>query len=141
MIDNRLAPYAATLLRVSLGVMLLAHGLMKVFVFTIPGTVGFFGKLGLPALLAYGVIAIEVVGGLMLIAGLFTRWVSLAAIPVLLGATWVHLGNGWVFSPPAADGSSRPSGRSLSPFRRSWAMAPTRSGPPPASRPAAPGRG
>ncbi|MGL4234764.1 DoxX family protein [Tabrizicola sp.] len=98
MIEDRFAPYAATLLRLSLGVMLLAHGLMKVFVFTIPGTVGFFGKLGFPAALAYGTIAIEIIGGLMLIAGLFSRWVALAAIPVLIGATWVHLGNGWVFS-------------------------------------------
>jgi putative oxidoreductase len=96
--DHRLAPYAAALLRVSLGVMLLAHGLMKIFVFTIPGTVGFFGKLGFPAILAYGTIAVEVIGGLMLIAGFLGRWAALAAIPVLLGATWVHLGNGWVFS-------------------------------------------
>lgn len=98
MIDNRFAPYAATLLRISLGVMLLAHGLLKVFVFTLPGTVGFFAKLGLPAIAAYATIGVEVVGGLMLIAGLFTRWVALAAIPVLLGATFVHLGNGWLFS-------------------------------------------
>jgi putative oxidoreductase len=98
MTDSRFAPYAATLLRVSLGVMLLAHGLLKVFVFTLPGTVGFFAKLGLPAIAAYATIGVEVVGGLMLIAGLFTRWVALAAIPVLLGATFVHLGNGWLFS-------------------------------------------
>ena len=98
MIDTRLAPYAATLLRVSLGAMLLAHGLMKVFVFTIPGTVGFFAKLGLPAIAAYGTIGVEVIGGLLMIAGLFTRWAALAAIPVLIGATTVHLGNGWVFS-------------------------------------------
>ncbi|MCZ8272119.1 MAG: DoxX family protein [Microcystis sp. LE19-4.1E] len=98
MIDNRLAPYAATLLRVSLGVMLLAHGLLKIFVFTLPGTVGFFGKLGLPAIAAYATIGVEVIGGLMLIAGIFTRWASLAALPVLIGATFVHFGNGWLFS-------------------------------------------
>ena len=41
MIDTRSAPYAALLLRVSLGVLLLAHGLLlKVFTFTIPGTAG-----------------------------------------------------------------------------------------------------
>ncbi len=78
--------------------MLLAHGLLKIFVFTLPGTVGFFGKLGLPAIAAYATIGVEVIGGLMLIAGILTRWVSLAAIPVLLGATFVHLGNGWLFS-------------------------------------------
>ena len=41
MIDNQTAPYAAFLLRVSSGALLLAHGLMKIFIFTIPGTVGF----------------------------------------------------------------------------------------------------
>lgn len=92
--------YATALLRVSLGVMTLAHGLLKVFVFTIPGTVGFFESLGFPGALAYLVIAAEVVGGLALIAGLATRTVALALIPVLIGATLTHAGNGWVFSNP-----------------------------------------
>jgi putative oxidoreductase len=34
--------YAALLLRVSLGLMFLAHGLLKLLVFTLPGTIGFF---------------------------------------------------------------------------------------------------
>ncbi len=96
--DPRTSDYGTTLLRVSLGALLLAHGLLKIFVFTIPGTVGFFAKVGFPGALAYPVIAIEVLGGLMLIAGVYTRWVALAAVPVLLGATMVHVGNGWVFS-------------------------------------------
>jgi putative oxidoreductase len=98
MIDHRTAEYGTTLLRVSLGIMLLAHGLLKVFVFTIPCTVGFFAKVGFPGALAYPVVAVEVLGGLMLIAGIYTRWVALAAVPVLLGATMVHAGNGWLFS-------------------------------------------
>lgn len=98
MIDLKLAPYAVFALRVSTGVLFLAHGLLKVFVFTIPGTVGFFESLGLPALLAYAVIFGEVFGGLALILGVGTRVVSLALVPVLLGATWVHFGNGWVFA-------------------------------------------
>lgn len=93
-----LQPHAIALLRIALGVMTLAHGLMKVFLFTVPGTVGYFESLGLPGFLAYLTILAEVGGGLALILGLFTRWVSLALVPVLLGATWVHLGNGWVFS-------------------------------------------
>ena len=98
--DTQNSAYAATLLRVSLGIMFLAHGLLKVFVFTLPGTVGFFEKVGFPGLLAYPVVAFELVGGLMLIAGLFTRWVALAGVPVLLGALMVHAGNGWMFASP-----------------------------------------
>jgi putative oxidoreductase len=97
------APYAATLLRVSLGVMYVAHSLiLKYFVFTLPGTAQFFASLGLPAALAYATFWAELVGGALLIAGIGTRVVSLALVPVLAGALWVHAGNGWVFS--AANG-------------------------------------
>lgn len=89
---------AALILRLVSGALFVAHGLMKVFVFTIPGTVGYFESLGLPGFLAYVTILAEVGGGLALILGVATRAVSLALIPVLLGATWVHAGNGWVFS-------------------------------------------
>jgi putative oxidoreductase len=100
MIDPRTAPYAALLLRLALGTMFVAHALLKVFVFTLPGTVQFFESLGLPAALAYATIAAELVGGALLILGIGTRWVAIALIPFLLGATWVHLGNGWLFSAP-----------------------------------------
>jgi putative oxidoreductase len=90
--------YAAFALRASTGTLFLAHGLTKLLVFTIPGTVGYFESLGLPGLLAYFTIFAELVGGAALILGVATRLVSVALIPVLLGATWVHSGNGWSFS-------------------------------------------
>jgi putative oxidoreductase len=96
--NTALTPYAATLLRVSLGALALAHGLLKILVFTPAGTVGFFASLGLPAVLAYATIGIEVVGGIALIAGVLTRYVALAMVPVLLGATFVHSSAGWLFS-------------------------------------------
>ncbi|MFW3615275.1 DoxX family protein [Billgrantia antri] len=95
-----LQAHATALLRISLGVMALAHGLLKVFVFTVPGTVGYFESIGLPGFIAYLTILAEVGGGLALLLGVYTRWISLALIPVLLGAAWVHAGNGWVFSNP-----------------------------------------
>ena len=99
MIDSKTAPYAALVLRVALGVMFLAHSLyLKVFVFTVAGTAGYFESLGLPAFFAYLTILAEIGGGLALIFGVQTRLVALALLPVLLGATWVHSGNGWVFS-------------------------------------------
>ncbi|WP_135505807.1 DoxX family protein [Roseovarius aestuariivivens] len=98
MTANTSSDYAATLLRVSSGALFVAHGLLKVMVFTIPGTVGYFESLGLPGVFAYLTIAAELAGGLALILGVAVRPVSLALIPVLLGATWVHAGNGWQFS-------------------------------------------
>lgn len=98
MIDQRTAPYAATLLRTSLGVMFIAHALLKLVVFTLPGTAQFFGSLGFPGWTAYLVFAAELVGGVLLIAGYQTRVVALAMVPILLGATYVHAGNGWLFT-------------------------------------------
>ncbi|MGR3562434.1 MAG: DoxX family protein [Heliomarina sp.] len=92
------ADLAAFALRVSTGILFVAHGLMKVLVFTVPGTVGYFESLGLPGFLAYLTILAELAGGAALILGIGTRVVSLALIPVLLGATWAHSGNGWSFS-------------------------------------------
>lgn len=89
---------SALILRLASGALFLAHGWMKVSVFTIPGTVGYFESLGLPGFVAYLTILAELGGGLALILGVATRLVSLALIPVLLGAAWVHSSNGWTFS-------------------------------------------
>lgn len=99
MIDNRTAPYAALVLRVSLGVMFIAHSLiLKYFIYSLPGTAQFFQSLGLPAALAYLTFWAELAGGVLLVAGIASRWVALALVPILAGATWTHAGNGWVFS-------------------------------------------
>jgi len=97
--DNRLAPYAALLLRLGLGTLFLAHGLTKLLVFTPAGTASFFGKLGLPPTLAYLVMLGELAGGLALVLGVWTRWVALALTPILIGAiVTVHGANGWMFA-------------------------------------------
>ncbi|WP_099826893.1 DoxX family protein [Oceaniglobus indicus] len=88
----------ATLTRVSLGTILLAHGLPKLLVFTVPGTVAFFASLGLPAIAAYLTIFAEVVGGVAIIAGLYTRLAAILSLPVLIGSLWAHAGNDWLFS-------------------------------------------
>jgi len=101
MIDHRTAPYAALLLRVSLGLLFLAHFTIKLLVFTPAGTVQFFGSLGLPPALAYLVMAGEVFGGLALILGIWTRIVAIVLTPILLGAiVTVHGANGFVFNAP-----------------------------------------
>jgi len=92
-------PYGILLLRVSLGVMFIAHSLvLKWMTFGLSGTAQYFESLGLPAALAYATVFAELIGGILLVLGVQSRWVSLALLPVLLGAFWVHAGNGWVFS-------------------------------------------
>ena len=90
--------YAATVARLTLGVALIAHAWLKIFVFTLPGTVGFFASQGFPGWSAYPVVAIELLGGVALVLGLGSRLAALAALPVLLGALSVHAGNGWLFT-------------------------------------------
>ena len=100
MIDDRTAPYAALVLRVALGVMFIAHALLKYYVFTLPGTVQFFQSIGLPGALAYLTFWAELIGGMLILGGAGSRWAAAALIPVLMGATWAHAGNGWLFTAP-----------------------------------------
>lgn len=99
--DPAPADVAALILRVSTGLLFLIHGGLKLFVFTPAGAAGFFASIGLPGPLAYLTIAAEILGGVLLIAGLWTRWASLALVPVLLGAAWfAHWPNGFFFNAP-----------------------------------------
>jgi putative oxidoreductase len=98
--DANRVELGALLLRVTLGAMFIAHALLKYFVFTLPGTAQFFASLGLPPALGYATFAAELIGGVLLILGVYARQVALALVPVLLGATWAHSGNGWLFTAP-----------------------------------------
>jgi putative oxidoreductase len=102
MTDTRVTtPYAAFLLRVSMGVMFLAHGgLLKLGTFGLAGTMGFFGSIGYPPVFGAIVIFAEIGAGIALIAGVGVRVVSLLAVPILLGAVVQHLPSGWMFSNP-----------------------------------------
>jgi putative oxidoreductase len=98
--DQARRELGAFVLRISLGVMFIAHAWLKYFVFTLPGTAQFFGSLGLPPALGYFTFGAELVGGILLVLGVYGRYVALALVPILLGATWAHIGNGWTFSAP-----------------------------------------
>ena len=79
--------------------MFLAHSAyLKIFVFTVPGTVGFFESIGLPGFSAYLVLIAEIVGGLALIFGFRVRETAAVLMVIGLGATWTHFGAGWLFT-------------------------------------------
>lgn len=88
--------YGITLLRASLGVMWIAHALLKLFVFTLPGTAQFFQSVGLPGFMAYPVFAVELLGGIAMVLGIYARQAALLLVPIMAVATSVHIGNGWV---------------------------------------------
>lgn len=90
--------YGIALLRVGIGGIFVAHGIQKLAVFGIGGLAGFLGQLGVPfpTLSALAVTGAELLGGLALVAGFFTR---LAAAPIafsmIVAAATVHLKNGF----------------------------------------------
>jgi putative oxidoreductase len=100
MIDTKTAPYAALLLRVSMGILFLLHGVyLKFFVFTMAGVGQYFGSLGLPDWFGWVVMLYETIGGLALILGIYARWVALfLGVHLLVAAYLGHAANGWLFT-------------------------------------------
>ena len=98
---SELIPYGALLLRVSLGILFLAHGLLKLLVFKPAGTAGYFRSLGLPGFVGYLTMAAEIGGGTLLILGVATSLVALALLPLIVGTiVMVHGSKGWTFDSP-----------------------------------------
>ena len=90
--------YGLLVIRIVLGIVMVAHGGQKLFTFGHAGVAGGFAQMGMPApqIAAALIIAVEFFGGLMMLAGLFTRWVGLAfAFAMLVASLKVHLPNGF----------------------------------------------
>src|SRR5260221_14734712 len=103
MLDTQTAPYGAFLLRASLGILFLAHGALKLFVFTPAGTVEFFAQLGLPPAVAYLTMLAGLGGGTLLLVGLMTPLGAPVLVPLGLGPVlFAPRANGSLFSHPRA---------------------------------------
>jgi putative oxidoreductase len=90
---------ALAVLRVLVGVVFMAHGGQKLFVYGIGGVQGAFGQMGIPAASVVGPLTalVEFLGGLALVSGLLTRLAGLGLSIVMLGAiAFVHLANGFM---------------------------------------------
>lgn len=92
---------AATVARLALGLMILPHGLQKVFGwfggFGLQGTLGYFtGTMGIPWILALAAIATEFLGGIALLSGLGGRIAALGVGTVMVVAVLTtHLQHGF----------------------------------------------
>lgn len=89
---------AALSLRAALGIMFLAHGFTKLFVFTPAGTAAYFESLGFPAFMGYLTILFEIGGGLFLLLGILTQLVAILTVIQMIVITYIHSANGWSFS-------------------------------------------
>ncbi|MGE5849271.1 MAG: DoxX family protein [Candidatus Methylomirabilota bacterium] len=90
--------WGITVLRVVVGIVFLAHGGQKLFVWGFNAGAGFFGQVGipLPMLAAIVVTLVEFLGGLALLLGLFSRWAAIPLAINMLGAMLtVHLKAGF----------------------------------------------
>ena len=105
-----LIPYGALLLRIALGALFLAHGLLKLLVHKPAGTAAYFRSLGLPGFVGYLTMAAELGGGTLLILGIATSLVALALVPLILGTIYmVHGSKSWLFTNVEIVASSLPS--------------------------------
>lgn len=88
---------AALILRITIGIMFLAHGLTKLLVFTPAGTAQFFASLGLPEFLAYLTIVFEIGGGICLVLGILVQIISWLTFLQMIVISFIHSSNGWSF--------------------------------------------
>ena len=86
------------IIRLVLGLVFVMHGWQKLAVFGVAGTAGFMASLGLPfpTVNAVAIIAVELVGGLMLVAGAGTRIAgALLSFSMLVAVVTAHLASGF----------------------------------------------
>jgi putative oxidoreductase len=97
----RFAKWGMLPLRIVVGLVFLMHGAQKLFVFGLGGTADIMGKLGLPlpGLAAIIVIAVELLGGLAILLGVFTRLAGALLAFEMLIAILVARVNGGFFAP------------------------------------------
>lgn len=86
---DRLRPVALLLLRCGLALVFLFHGYPKLFGKTAV-FVSAFKAIGLPAFLVYVAGVVELIGGLMLAVGLFTRLAALLLLLDMIAAVWKY---------------------------------------------------
>jgi putative oxidoreductase len=103
-----MAGYGLALLRVVLGLIYLMHGYLALVLVGPGGFGSYAARMGYPValapLLAWYLIAAHLVGGALLVVGLWTRWAALAQLPIMASALFLlHFGQGFFLRGIALD--------------------------------------
>jgi putative oxidoreductase len=104
MIDPRTAPYAALVLRLTLGLLFIVHLYWKFVIYGFDPWLNRLHEAGYSTLIVIYVVCAEIAGAVLLIPGIFTRWVSLFALPLMIGASQFWLARtGFFFTAAGAE--------------------------------------
>jgi putative oxidoreductase len=91
---DRVRPLGLLLLRCALALIFIYNGYQK-YVHGIAGVQAYMTGMGLPTFFAYVAIALELGGGVLLLAGLATRPVAILLAGEMVVAVWkAHMGHG-----------------------------------------------
>ena len=105
---DRLHPLALLVLRLGLGIVMIAHGAQKAFG-GMPRFMGMLQSMGIPPVLGYLTLAAEFGGGILLIVGLLTRLAALSiVIDMVVAIDKVHWKNGLMTTTPGKIGYEFP---------------------------------
>jgi len=106
MIDSRTAPYATLLLRITLGSLAILHLYWKFFI-RADGLDGWWANLnnnGYPDWVVWYVLSAEFAGAILLIPGIYTRWVAVYCLPLMVAAAQYWLARtGFFFTASGAE--------------------------------------
>ena len=103
--NQSLQSWGLAILRVVVGVTFFLHGWQKLTVMHVAGVTGMLSGMGvpLPNVAAVALMTAELIGGALLIIGLFTRWAALLnGFDMLVAILLVHLQNGF-FNPKGVE--------------------------------------
>jgi putative oxidoreductase len=91
-------PHSLVVLRVATAIMFMAHAGVRAAHNTVPQFAAFMAGKGFayPVAVVWGITVFELVGGLLLILGVFTRWVTVGLLAIAGGGiVLIHFKLGW----------------------------------------------
>jgi putative oxidoreductase len=98
-VDQVYAPYGLALLRIAIGIDWIAHAFLKIYR-GMNTHEALLAKNGITPLLAWPTFSVEVIGGIAILLGWYTRQWAAFLLIFLAVVVWIKWPNGWGYSSP-----------------------------------------